>query len=174
MNQLYALVENNTIERINIQLPTTVGNTTIPSGATDLEQFNLYPITGSEPTYDTSTQRLSGPTYSFTGTSVERVYTVEDIPQAELDAAALYLAKQARQAEVDAIKVTTTSGKEFDGNEEAQTRMARAILALNAEEQTLWVLADNTPTYVSREELQEALRLAGAEQTQIWVRPYQQ
>jgi hypothetical protein len=87
-------------------------------------------------------------------------------------ATALQAAKQARQTEVDAIKVTTASGKEFDGNEEAQTRMARAILALNAEEQTLWVLTDNTPTQVSREELQEALRLSGAKQTEIWIRPY--
>lgn len=81
-------------------------------------------------------------------------------------------AKDLRQAEVDAIVVTTTSGKMFDGDEQSQDRMSRAINALNPEETTSWVLSDNTPTLVTREELQEALRLAGAAQTTIWVRPY--
>lgn len=81
-------------------------------------------------------------------------------------------AKALRQAEVDAIVVTTTSGKMFDGDEQSQDRMSRAINALNPEETTSWVLSDNTPTLVSCEELQEALRLAGAAQTTIWVRPY--
>lgn len=82
-------------------------------------------------------------------------------------------AKSLRQAEVDAIVVTTTSGKSFDGDEKSQDRMSRAINALNNLEQTLWVLSDNSPTLVSREELQEALRLAGAAQTAIWVKPYE-
>ena len=50
--------------------------------------------------------------------------------------------------------------------------MSRAITALNPLESTVWVLADNNPTEVTREELQEALRLAGAAQTAIWVKPY--
>ena len=82
-------------------------------------------------------------------------------------------AKTLRQAEVNAIVITTASGKDFDGDEQSQDRMSRAINALNALETTLWVLSDNTPTMVSREELQEALRLAGAAQTSIWVKPYE-
>ena len=82
-------------------------------------------------------------------------------------------AKTLRQAEVNAIVITTASGKDFDGDEQSQDRMSRAINALNALENTLWVLSDNTPTMVSREELQEALRLAGAAQTSIWVKPYE-
>lgn len=81
-------------------------------------------------------------------------------------------AKTLRQAEVDAIVVTTTSGKAFDGDEQSQDRMSRAINTLNPAEETTWVLSDNTPALVSREELQEALRLAGAAQTAIWVKPY--
>lgn len=80
--------------------------------------------------------------------------------------------KALRQAEVDTIVVTTTSGKAFDGDEQSQDRMSRAINALNPTETTTWVLSDNTPALVSREELQEALRLAGAAQTAIWVKPY--
>lgn len=82
-------------------------------------------------------------------------------------------AKALRQDEVDAIVVTTTSGKSFDGDEKSQDRMSRAINALNPAEETVWVLSDNTPSLVSREELQEALRLAGAAQTAIWIKPYE-
>lgn len=81
------------------------------------------------------------------------------------------LAKLNRQSQVDQIKVTTQSGKTFDGDEVSQTRMARAILALNGTNtlSTIWVLADNTPTQVTAAELTEALALAGAAQAAIWV-----
>lgn len=81
------------------------------------------------------------------------------------------IAKSARQTAVDSIKVTTSSGKIFDGDETSQTRMARAILALQATNtpSTVWVLADNTPTQVTAAELIEALALAGAEQARLWV-----
>lgn len=81
--------------------------------------------------------------------------------------------KQDRTEAVSKITVTTTSGKVFDGDEISQDRMARAILALDLGETTLWVLANNVPTSgISREELKEALRLAGAAQTAIWSIPY--
>lgn len=81
--------------------------------------------------------------------------------------------KVERQKDVDKLIVTTKSGKPFDGNEIAQDRMARAILALDPLEKTMWVLANNTvDMQVSREELREALRLAGAAQTAIWAIPY--
>lgn len=107
------------------------------------------------------------------------VLTEVDFLQAQTDeianraAVAMVRAKIARQVEVDAITVTTQSGKVFDGDEVSQGRMARTIIALNPGETTLWILADNTPDpNVTREELQEALRLAGEAQTAIWVRPY--
>ncbi len=80
-------------------------------------------------------------------------------------------AKANRQAAVDAIKVTTAAGNTFDGDEISQTRMARAILAMQATgtQYISWVLADNTPATVSLAELAEALALAGAEQTLLWV-----
>ena len=102
------------------------------------------------------------------------VYTVEvvDRDPAEIATETLAQAKAQRQSEVDALIVTTESGKAFDAHEDAQNRMSRAITASAPGEQTLWVLADNMPTLVTREELQEALRLAGTAQTEIWVRPY--
>lgn len=80
---MYALIENGEITRVNVDLPTTVGNTSIPRGATGLEAFGLYPIVGNEPAYDPARQRLTGPQYHWDGTQVNRVFTVEQIPDAE-------------------------------------------------------------------------------------------
>ena len=90
-------------------------------------------------------------------------------------AESIYLAKMQRQTELDALTVTTQSGKTFNGDEISQTRMTRAILALQATNtpSITWVLADNVPTEVTVGELVEALSLAGVEQAAIWVRPYQ-
>lgn len=91
----------------------------------------------------------------------------------EKAAHALAAAKDARQVEVDAITVTTQSGKVFDGNEDAQNRMGRAVTSMEPGDTIPWVLADNTVAVVGRDELKEALRLAGAAMAVIWVRPYQ-
>lgn len=80
------------------------------------------------------------------------------------------LFKAQRQILVDNIKVTV-GGKTFDGDEVSQTRMARATTVLLEGETVLWVLADNTPTQCTKAELIEALRLAGAAQTEVWVVP---
>jgi hypothetical protein len=69
---------------------------------------------------------------------------------------------------VDAI-VVEVDGKLFDGDEKSQDRMTRAISVLKEGESTLWVLADNQPTMVTKDELIEALRLAGAKQTEVWI-----
>lgn len=94
--------------------------------------------------------------------------------QAHLDAQVAQAQQQAkgkRDEAVARIRVTTASGKVFDGDETSQTRMARAVIAMQAagQTQTLWVLADNTPATVTLDELAEALALAGAEQTRLWV-----
>ena len=84
----------------------------------------------------------------------------------------LEVAKVARQAQVDALVVTVESGRQFNGDETSQNRMARAIAALDIGEYTHWILATNTVEVVGRAELREALRLAGAEMTKIWSAPY--
>ena len=80
---------------------------------------------------------------------------------------------KARRAEaVRNIKVTTASGRVFDGDEISQARMARAILGLQAEGEgatVTWVLANNEAVTVTADELAEALKLAGAEQARLWV-----
>lgn len=104
-----------------------------------------------------------------------------DLQAAELAARATVArerAKAQRQAQVDVIKVTTSSGRVFDGDETSQTRMARAIVGLQAAQAALgpaaptdivWVLADNTAVSVTAAELSEALILAGQAQAAIWV-----
>ena len=95
---------------------------------------------------------------------------VEDNQRAA-DAAAHEQKKATRTEAVARIRVTTASGKVFDGDETSQTRMARAVVALQAagQAETVWVLADNAPATVTLDELAEALALAGAEQTRLWV-----
>jgi hypothetical protein len=49
--------------------------------------------------------------------------------------------------------------------------MAQAAVVMTDEETIQWVLADNTVTQCTKAELIEALRLAGEEQTRVWVMP---
>ena len=67
-----------------------------------------------------------------------------------------------RQELLDAIKVTTQSGKTFDGDELSQTRIARALQIgqFTGQTSTAWKLADDTVHQVTYVELQEALTLA--------------
>lgn len=76
--------------------------------------------------------------------------------------------KAERLERVNAI-VVEVNGLRFDGDEESQNRMARAVAAadrlLDAVE---WTLADNTVAVVTVQELKAACRLAGEAQTAIW------
>jgi hypothetical protein len=77
--------------------------------------------------------------------------------------------KESRAELVAAITVTTVAGNTFDGDEQSQERMARSITALDDGETVLWVLHDNSVIDASRDELREALRLAGSAQAALWV-----
>lgn len=77
-----------------------------------------------------------------------------------------------RDAAVAAIKVTTTAGNTFDGDEVSQGRMSRAVVAMGAApagSTVNWVLADNSVIEATQEELTEALLLAGTAQAALWV-----
>ena len=87
----------------------------------------------------------------------------------ELAAAQREQFKTSRGEAVSAIKVTTAAGNTFDGDERSQERMVRSITALADGETVTWVLADNSVIEASRDELREALRLASAAQTELWV-----
>lgn len=74
-----------------------------------------------------------------------------------------------RATKVAQIKVTTSTGHIFDGDETSQNRMSRAV-SIGGDDDTIeWKLADNTKAVVTISELKEALSLAGQEQTRIWM-----
>ncbi|MDM5117189.1 DUF4376 domain-containing protein [Aeromonas hydrophila] len=76
--------------------------------------------------------------------------------------------KSEREEKVRAI-VVEVDGLRFDGDEDSQNRMARAVAAADSLlETTEWTLADNTVAKVTVQQLKIACRLAGEEQTRIW------
>lgn len=107
----YAEVTNGEITKLNITLPYSTKEYSIPKGCLDVTPFNLYPITGSEPTYNASLQRLNGPTYDFNGTEVVRTYTVTDIPVEELTARFIDQVTEATQSRLDTFAKT----RNYDG-----------------------------------------------------------
>lgn len=98
---------------------------------------------------------------------------VSPLPAEAIAERNLAKAKLARLGQVRDIKVTTASGKEFDGDEDSQNRMSRAISAMEDTDTTQWVLVDNIIHTVSKAELKEALKLAGVAMTTIWMKPYE-
>ena len=84
--------------------------------------------------------------------------------------------KKAKKERTDYVSriVVEVDGMRFDGDETSQDRMVRAAYALNDGETVQWVLADNTIAQVTKEQLRQALRLAGEAQTAIWANPYLQ
>ena len=105
-----------------------------------------------------------------------RRFKIAGIPEPtaeELAEAKLAQAKAERAAAVAAITVEV-DGMVFDGDETAQERMARAvIMAESPEEQTEWVLHDNTVALVTADQLKRACRAAGKAQTALWTVPYE-
>jgi hypothetical protein len=94
-------------------------------------------------------------------------------PAAVLAEEELAQAKVKRAAAVAALTVEV-DGMVFDGDEKAQERMARAVLMADSpDEQTEWVLADNTVAIVTANQLRRACRAAGQSQTALWTVPYQ-
>ncbi len=78
------------------------------------------------------------------------------------------LFKKERELAVSLITVDV-DGLVFDGDEMSQARMSRAIISLDDGEEMNWTLADNSIELVSKENLKQALRLAGAKQSELWV-----
>lgn len=157
-------------KRINIYAPfvttegVTYGNLTDPVVRS---QLGVVEVTEPTPPEDYSedlyyrTEQDEAPYVVYTRKSDEQI--------AE---AALSKAKQERAQAVAGIIVTTTSGNSFDGHEDAQNRMSRALLGLSDTDMMPWVLADNSIAQVTKAELQEALRLSSTAMAELWVKPY--
>lgn len=154
-----------------------------PFESCDLTLFGVYVVTPSnKPEVDPLSYKVEEVAPALLDGEYLQQWSVLELTADEKAArineqreANLLKAKELRRIAVDNIKVTTSSGKEFDGDETSQNRMDRAIRALGQAgvSVTTWVLANNEPTQVSLEELQEALTLAGAAQTAIWMTPWE-
>ncbi len=79
-------------------------------------------------------------------------------------------AKKARDAAVAKIKVTV-NGKVFDGDEEAQARMSRAVVVadITGIAECQWKLTDNTTATITADELKQAVALAFQAQGELWT-----
>ena len=75
--------------------------------------------------------------------------------------------KSERQNKVDNIEVEY-NGVIYQGDELSQTRMARAISAMDDNETIEWVAKDNSIQILSKADLSAILKEAGIKQTQIW------
>lgn len=100
-------------------------------------------------------------------------YSERKLTPEEQEAQDLAIAKRERAIKVAAIKVEV-DGMTFDGDESAQSRMARAITAAETAglESTVWVLADNTVATVTKVQLQQALAKAMVAMGELWTQPY--
>lgn len=157
-------------KRINIYAPFTTPEGVTYGNLTDpvvRNQLGVVEISEPAPPEDYSesayyrTEQDEAPYVVYTRKSDEQIAAV-----------ALAKAKQERAQAVAGIIVTTTSGNSFDGHEDAQNRMARALLGLSDTDTMSWVLADNSIAQVTKAELQEALRLSGTAIAELWVKPY--
>lgn len=101
------------------------------------------------------------------------IYSERELTPEEQEAQNLAIAKRERAAKVAAITVEV-DGMVFDGDEQAQSRMARAITAAETAglESTVWVLADNTVATVTKVQLQQALAKAMIAMSELWTYPY--
>ena len=98
------------------------------------------------------------------------ILDIESPTQAQVDAYDRLQAKARRETLVESITVEAGS-KVFNGDEVSQTRMARAIVAMQATGTvfTQWTLANNTVATVSLNDLVVALAKAGQRQTELWA-----
>ena len=90
------------------------------------------------------------------------------ITQEDLDKQAREVFKSNREEAVKNIKVEV-DGMIFDGDEVSQDRMIREAFVMPDEETVDWVLANNSTAEVTKAQLIEAIRLAKAEQTRLWI-----
>lgn len=183
---MYALVQNGIISKYPysyVHLKQDNPDTSFPDiGELDasmldelLASFSVYPVKAVPyPIYDKAFQGLRELRPAVVEGAWVQQWEVYPLPAEEVaanQAAAREKAKANRQAVVDAIKVTTQAGNTFDGDETSQTRMVRAIIALQATgtPSVTWVLADNTYIQATAAELSEALALSGAAQAAAWA-----
>lgn len=164
MSELYCLVEDGVITKYNVTLPTSVGNTSIPKGANGLEKYGLYPVVGERPA-EQAGKRITGPSYQFDGTVVNRVYAVEDIPFEELVAKVTAEITEAAQKRLDDFAKT----RNYDGILSACTYATSSVPKFLLEGQYCVDARDNTwaTLYTIMSEVQSGVRSMPSSYTDI-------
>lgn len=109
------------------------------------------------------------------GTRRFQIVAVPEPTPEEIAAKELAEAKRLRAAKVAAIQVVV-DGMTFDGDETAQSRMARAITAAETAGMgsTVWVLSDNTVATVTKAQLEQALAKSMLAMAEVWTEPYEE
>lgn len=79
--------------------------------------------------------------------------------------------KSQRAANVASIAVEV-DGLVFDGDEQSQQRMVRAILLMTDSDTQRWVLANNAVANVTKAQLTQACLLAAEQQSDLWIESY--
>ena len=156
-------------------------NTSFPEPFEPPANFQLV-FAAPQPSYDpiTQTVREGQPGLTLKGHWEQRWEVVDlDAETVAANQAAkavqdLIARKAERQSAIDTLTVTVDD-MVFDGDETSQTRMARAIVVMQASSipTISWVLHDNTVATVTVTQLTQALAAAGAEQARLWVLPYE-
>lgn len=73
------------------------------------------------------------------------------------------------RAELVNLIVVEVNGNTYQGNEDAQSRLARAVASADDFESVVpWTMSDNSVVEVTYADLKEALRKSHQEQTAIW------
>ena len=101
--------------------------------ASQLAEIGVYPVVGTAPEHDASTQRLVGPPLTLDGDHVDATWTVEDLSAEEI-AAILAAAKTAKKSEIAAARYAaeiagvTVSGVVVRTDRESQALITGAAL----------------------------------------------
>lgn len=177
---MFAKVENGDVVKYPIHniraefpesvLPEVITQECLPEG--------YYTVTyGQIPTYDGETHKLIiAEQPVFLNGEVVLEYSAIALNQEELEQRAeqrLQEEKNARSAQIEQLTVTTADGKVFDADRQSQSAMAVTIVTMTDNDAVEWIMADNAIDIVTKAELQEALNLAVAATSQIWLAPYQ-
>lgn len=177
---MYAIVQANQVVEFpiinirhrfpNVSFPADILDRHLPTGVVRVS-------IGAHPQYNPATHKVvQRQLPELSNSKWQTVFDVVPLSNAEIaerNIQAREAAKQTRQEAVEALTVTTQAGNTFDGNEDAQNRMSRALAAMDDTDELPWVLHNNTVVLVGKTEMREALRLAGAAMATIWVAPYQ-
>ena len=111
-------------------------------------------------------------TYDDDGVEVSRTEQPPEplVPVRGADITNNYTRKAFKASRSEAVSNITVDvdGLVFDGDEDSQNRMLRAITVLVGKEEMPWTLADNSVVYVTQTTIKKALTLSGKAQSELW------